>query len=83
MRFLKRCSAECYDNQGAAPVSYTHLEDPSMNDYHVPFPKDVYAMNVNSLMDVMVCREVLDNLMEACEVLGLDEPDLPKWKALR
>ena len=58
-------------------------EDPSMNDYHVPFPKDVYAMNVNSLMDVMVCREVLDNLMEACEVLGLDEPDLPKWKALR
>ena len=58
-------------------------EDPSMNDYHVPFPKDVYAMNVNSLMDVMVCREVLDNLMEACEVLGLGEPDLPKWKALR
>ena len=35
-----------------------------MNDYHVPFPKDVYAMNVNSLMDVMACREVLDNLME-------------------
>ena len=58
-------------------------EDPSMNDYHIPFPKDVYAMNVNSLMDVMVCREVLDNLMEACEILGLDEPDLPKWKALR
>lgn len=58
-------------------------EDPSMNDYHVPFPKDVYAMNVNSLMDVMVCREVLDNLMEACEILGLDELDLPKWKELR
>lgn len=58
-------------------------EDPSMNDYHVPFPKDVYAMNVNSLMDVMVCREVLDNLMEACEILGLDEPELPKWKELR
>lgn len=58
-------------------------EDPSMNDYHVPFPKDVYAMNVNSLMDVMVCREVLDNLMEACEILGLDEPEMPKWKELR
>ena len=58
-------------------------EDPSMNDYHVPFPKDVYAMNVNSLMDVMVCREVLDNLMEACDILGLDEPDYPKWKELR
>lgn len=58
-------------------------EDPSMNDYHVPFPKDVYAMNVNSLMDVMVCREVLDNLMEACDILGLDEEDYPKWKELR
>lgn len=58
-------------------------EDPSMNDYHVPFPKDVYAMNVNSLMDVMVCREVLDNLMEACSILGLEEPDYPKWKELR
>lgn len=58
-------------------------EDPSMNDYHVPFPKNVYAMNVNSLMDVMVCREVLDNLLEACEILGLDEPGLPKWKELR
>jgi len=58
-------------------------ENPSMNDYHVPFPKGVYAMNVNSLMDIMVCREVLDNLMHACEILGLDEPDYPKWKELR
>lgn len=58
-------------------------EDPSMNDYHVPFPKDVYAMNVNSLMDIMACREVLDNLMEACDILHLEEPDYPKWKALR
>ncbi len=58
-------------------------EDPSMNDYHIPFPKDVYAMNVNSLMDVMVCREVLDNLMQACDILGLDEPDYPAWKELR
>lgn len=58
-------------------------EDPSMNDYHVPFPKNVHAMNVNSLMDVMACREVLDNLMEACQILGLNEPDYPKWKELR
>ena len=58
-------------------------EDPSMNDYHVPFPKDVYAMNVNAVIDIMICREVLDNLMEACEVLGLEEPDFPKWKELR
>lgn len=58
-------------------------EDPSMNDYHAPFPKDIFAINVNSLMDIMVCREVLDNLIEACEVLKLNETDLHKWKALR
>lgn len=58
-------------------------ENPSMNEYHVPFPSDVFAMNVNSLMDIMVCREVLDNLMEACDILKLDEPDMPQWRALR
>ncbi len=58
-------------------------EDPSMNEYHAPYPRDVFAINVNSLMDIMVCREVLDNLMEACEILQLEEKELPRWKALR
>lgn len=57
-------------------------EDPSMNEYHAPYPRDVFAVNVNSLMDIMVCREVLDNLMEACEILKLDETELPAWKSL-
>lgn len=58
-------------------------ENPSMNDYHVPFPKDVHAINVNAVMDIMICREVLDNLIKACKILDLDEPDFPKWVELR
>jgi alpha-L-fucosidase 2 len=58
-------------------------ENPSMNEYHAPYPREVFAINVNSLMDIMVCREVLDNLMEACEILQLDETELPRWKELR
>lgn len=80
--YLDYLSDEDEDGKVMFYPSYSP-EDPSMNDYHVPFPKGVYAMNVNSLMDVMVCREVLDNLMQACEILKLDEPDYPKWKELR
>jgi alpha-L-fucosidase 2 len=37
---------------------------------------------INSAMDVMVCREVLTHLIEACEILGSDSDSLPKWKAM-
>jgi hypothetical protein len=37
---------------------------------------------INSAMDVMVCREVLTHLIEACEILGSDGDQIPKWKAI-
>ena len=33
-------------------------------------------------MDIAVCREVLTNLIEACELLGTDADSVPKWKAM-
>jgi hypothetical protein len=41
----------------------------------------VYATSINSVMDVMICREVLDNLMEACNTLGIDQENIPHWQA--
>jgi alpha-L-fucosidase 2 len=35
---------------------------------------------VNASMDVAVCREVLGNLIVACELLGIEAASLPKWK---
>jgi len=39
-------------------------------------------MSINASMDIGVCREVLTNLIEACELLGTGASDLPKWKAM-
>ncbi len=37
---------------------------------------------VNATMDITVCREVLTNLIQACEILGAEADSLPKWKAM-
>lgn len=39
-------------------------------------------MAINAAMDISVCREVLGNLIEACEILGIDADSVPKWKAM-
>jgi alpha-L-fucosidase 2 len=35
---------------------------------------------INSSMDISVCREVLVNLITACETLGIEAGSIPKWK---
>jgi hypothetical protein len=37
---------------------------------------------VNATMDIAVCREVLANLIQACETLGLEADSVAKWKAM-
>ncbi len=37
---------------------------------------------INTSMDISVCREVLGNLVEACELLGIESDSVPKWKAI-
>ena len=39
-------------------------------------------MSINASMDIAVCREVLTNLIVACETLGSDAGEIPKWKAM-
>lgn len=36
---------------------------------------------LNSSMDIAVCREVLTNLIEACEMLGIEAEGVGRWKA--
>lgn len=42
-----------------------------------------YPTRINSVMDIMICREVLDNLMEACRILGIEKENIPHWQAQR
>ena len=37
---------------------------------------------INASMDISVCREVIGNLVEACELLGIEADNIPKWKAI-
>jgi alpha-L-fucosidase 2 len=37
---------------------------------------------INTSMDISVCGEVLGNLVEACQLLGIESTSLPKWKAM-
>lgn len=37
---------------------------------------------INTSMDIAVCREVLGNLVEACELLGIERESIPKWKSI-
>ena len=37
---------------------------------------------INASMDIAVCREVLANLIQACEILGIEADSVPKWKAM-
>jgi hypothetical protein len=37
---------------------------------------------VNASMDIAVCREVLTNLIQACELLGTDTTNVTKWKEM-
>lgn len=37
---------------------------------------------INASMDISVCREVLANLVEACGILGIEDENIPKWKAM-
>ena len=56
---------------------------PSFSPENNPANTSPSAMLViNATMDIAVCREVLTNLIEACELLGIDADSVPKWKAL-
>ena len=39
-------------------------------------------MAINATMDIAECREVLVNLIESCELLGIEADSIPKWKAI-
>ena len=56
---------------------------PSFSPENNPANTSPSAMLViNATMDISVCREVLMNLIESCELLGTDADSVPKWKAM-
>ncbi|MGA2175246.1 MAG: glycoside hydrolase N-terminal domain-containing protein [Verrucomicrobiota bacterium] len=56
---------------------------PSFSPENTPGSTDPSGpVMVNASMDIAVCREVLANLVEACELLGIEAESVPKWMAM-
>lgn len=52
---------------------------PSYSPENTPLGNDSPTA-INSTMDVAVAKEVYTNLINACEILGIEEENLPLWK---
>jgi alpha-L-fucosidase 2 len=56
---------------------------PSFSPENTPNSTDQSSPTlVNSTMDIAVCREVLTNLIQACETLSIEADNLAKWKTM-
>lgn len=58
----------------------TLLFSPSLSPENVPAVPDGSLVAVNATMDVAVAREVLSNLVGACETLGIEGDRVPRWR---
>jgi len=56
---------------------------PSFSPENTPTSTDPSGpVLVNATMDIAVCREVLTNLIQACQTLGIETDSVAKWKAM-
>ncbi len=56
-------------------------EDPTPNpDYVTVTCKSINPTRINSVMDIAICREVLTNLIEACNTLGIEQDQIAHWQ---
>jgi alpha-L-fucosidase 2 len=63
--------------------SGSYIFAPSFSPENNPVNLNPGCMSViNASMDISVCREVLGNLIEACELLGIDPDGVAKWNAM-
>jgi len=58
------------------------LFSPSLSPENVPDCPGASIVTVNATMDVAIAREVLTNLCEACERLGIEAEGVQRWRAM-
>ena len=58
------------------------LFSPSLSPENVPDIPGGALVSLNATMDVAIAREVLTNLLAACEVLGLEEESASRWREM-
>lgn len=59
-------------------------ENPTPNpDYGTVTCKNINPTRINSVMDIAICGEVIDNLISACQTLGIETENIPHWQEQR
>ena len=59
-------------------------ENPTPNpDFSTVTCKNINPTRINAVMDIAICREVLDNLITACQTLQIETTNIPHWEAQR
>jgi alpha-L-fucosidase 2 len=58
------------------------LFSPSVSPENTPTGRKMHLVSMNATMDVAVCREVLQNLCTACELLGIEQDCVQQWRTM-
>lgn len=53
---------------------------PSLSPENVPSGQDMGLLTINATMDVAICREVLSNLCDACDLLSIEQKGVSHWR---
>jgi alpha-L-fucosidase 2 len=57
------------------------LFNPSLSPENAPIGGDG-LLTINATMDVAICREVLSNLCDGCELLGIEAEGVTRWRGM-
>ena len=55
---------------------------PSLSPENVPIGQDMGLLTINATMDVAICREVLSNLCDTCDLLGIEAQGVYHWRKM-
>jgi alpha-L-fucosidase 2 len=80
---LKELAMFYEDFLTATDKNGNYIFSPSFSPENTPASTDPSGPTlVNAAMDIAVCREVLTNLIQACDTLGTDADGVAKWKGM-
>lgn len=79
VRFMKEI-ALFYEDFLIADKNGKYMFVPSLSPENVPVTEHTALLSINATMDVAVARDVLHNLIFACQYLQIEEENIPKWQ---
>ena len=80
---LKELALFYEDFLSATDKNGNYIFTPSFSPENTPASTDPAGpVLINATMDIAVCREVLTNLIQACEILGAEIDSVAKWKTM-